>query len=206
MSNTRSARSVAPRGAAYVVVSTVVLLLMLVSPAAAESPPEVVAAADANGGVYIAPRMGEFDEPRLASIVSRTQLDGLRLLVIAPRTAEPDSEAFALRVRQAADVEAVLLFDADGLAWASVVADYDDGFVRAVDGARSTSTPEAATEEFVQQLMNEPDRPLPDVISTVIRWIILLLIALGLAPLAEQQLQRRRRRQAVDRQPLTEAS
>lgn len=204
--STRSARSIAPRGAAYVVVSTVFLLLMLVSPATAESPPEVVAAADANGGVYIAPRMGEFDEARLASIVSRTQLDGLRLLVIAPRTAEPDSEAFALRVRQAADVEAVLLFDADGLAWASVVADYDDGFVRAVDGARSASTPEAATEEFVQQLVNEPDRPLPEVISTVIRWIILLLIALGLASLAEQQLRRRRRRQAVDRQPLNEAS
>lgn len=186
-------------------VVSVVVWLTLVAPGGAETPAEVIASADDNGGVYLAPRMGEFDEAQLMSVVSRTQRDGVRLLVVAPRVAEPDSEAFALRVRQAADIDAVLLFDAEGVAWASVSDEYEDGFVRAVEGARSAATPESATEAFVQELLNEPDRPLPDVIATIIRWTVYLLIALGLAALAEQLLRRRRRQEQIAQQELNEA-
>lgn len=183
-----------------------VAVLLAGAPVSAERPSEVIADADANGGVYVAPSMGEFDEEQIASIISRTQIEGVRLLVIAPQEAEPDSEAFALRVRQAADTDAVLLFDAEGTAWASVAADYDDGFVRALAAARAAPSPEEAAEAFVQQLLIEPERPLPEIISTVIRWTIYLLVALGLAAVAEQILRRRRQLARQSRQEVNEAS
>ncbi|MFT7601201.1 MAG: hypothetical protein ACI8TP_004152 [Acidimicrobiales bacterium] len=169
--------------------------------ASAETPAEVVAEVG-DDGVYISPTIDApdgtpLDAASFRPTVEEAQRLGIRLLVIAPADPQPDAESFALRVRQAADVEAVVLFAADGNVYGSVVDDYDTGYIRALAGARSAPTADLAVQTFLDQLVTEPDRPLPSVIATIVRSVIYLVIILGLAVLAEQFFRRRPRQRAA---------
>lgn len=168
------------------------LLLMAAAAAVKAETPTMVADEVSGDGIYVASGISGIDATALTPTIERAQRLGVRLIVVAPVDPQPDAESFSLRVRQAADVEAALLFAPDGSVWASVVEDYDDGFVRAIVAARAAEDPEEAADVFLTELVTEPDRPLPDVIRTVIQTVIILLLALGLAVVAEQLLRRRR--------------
>ena len=154
--------------------------------------PTMVADEVAGDGIYVGDGVTGIDIAAIEPIIARAQQIGIRLVVVAPDDPQPDAESFALRVRQAADVEAALLFAPDGTIWASVVDDYEDGFVRAVNAARAAERPDLAADVFLTALVTEPDRPLPGVIGTIIRIVIFLLLALGVAVAAEQVVRRRR--------------
>lgn len=171
-------------------------LFLWLGPVEAETPSEVVEQASGDG-VYIGSGVGPIDEDLLVATVERAQRIGLRLLIVAPADPEPDPEAFALRVRQAADVDGVLLFGPDGGIYASVTDDYKDGIIRALSAARAASTPDVAADQFLTELTTEPDRPLPDVILTIVRAVIYLVVLLGLAALAEHLYRRWKRKNSV---------
>lgn len=171
-------------------------LFLLVGPLDAETPSEVVEETSVDG-VYIANGVGPIDEDLLIPVVESAQRQGIEMVIVAPRDPQPDAEAFALRVRQAADADVALLFGPDGGIFASVVEDYDDGLVRALDKAEAESSPDLVADAFLTELTTEPDRPLPEVIRTVVKVVIYLLIMLLLAALAEQLFRRWRRNRRV---------
>lgn len=171
-------------------------LFLWLGPVEAETPSEVVEETTADG-VYIANGVGPIDESLLVPIVERAQREGIEMVIIAPRDPQPDAEAFALRVRQAAEADVALLFGPDGGIFASVVEEYEDGIVRALDRADAESTPDQAADAFLAELTTEPERPLPGVIWTVVKAVIYLLVLLLLAAVAEQLFRRWRRNRQV---------
>lgn len=172
-------------------------LLLWLGPVDAETPSEVVDATSVDG-VYIANGVGPIDENLLFPIIERAQRQGIEMIIIAPRDPQPDAEAFALRVRQAAEADVALLFGPDGGLFASVVEEYEDGLIRALDKGRVEATPDQVADAFFTELTTEPERPLPAVIWTVVKAVIYLLVLLILAAVAEQLFRRwRRNRQVV---------
>ena len=172
-------------------------LFLWLGPAEAETPREVVEET-AIDGVYIANGVGPIDESLLIPVVEDAQRQGIEMVIVAPRDPQPDAEAFALRVRQAAEADVALLFGPDGGLFASVVEDYDDGLIRALENAEAEPTPDRVAQAFLTELTTEPERPLPEVIRTVVKVVIYLLVMLLLAAVAEQFFRRwRSNRQAT---------
>jgi hypothetical protein len=160
-------------------------------PVSAETPAEVVEGAN-GGGLFIAPGIGAFDEVALVAVVERAQRLGIQMLIVAASDPQPDDAAFALRVRQRADVEVALLFGPEGEIEASVVDEYKNHYPRSLESAKAATTPDEAADLFLTQLTTEPDRSFPDVITTIVRGVVYLLVILLLASIAEHLLRRRR--------------
>ncbi len=171
-------------------------LFLWLGPVEAETPSEVVDET-AVDGVYIANGVGPIDENLLIPVVEQAQRQGIEMVIIAPRDPQPDAEAFALRVRQAAKADIALLFGPDGGVFASVVEEYEDAIVRAMDKADGEPTPDRVAEAFLAELTTEPERPLPAVIWTIVKAVIYLLVMLLLAAVAEQLFRRWRRNRQV---------
>ncbi len=191
-----SFRSVVTAALALTVAATVTM----VDSAAAETPTEVIAGL-ADDGVFVAPTATQVDPavvPELAGVVASARGIGINLVIVAPVDPQPDAESFSLRVLQAAAADAVLMADAvlvvspEGELEASVVDDYTDFVVPALEAARQAPTPQAAGEAFVARLDQEPDRSLPGTVRTIVTVVALMLAVLGIAVVLERIVRRRR--------------
>lgn len=174
--------------------------LAMVNPAMAETPTEVIAGL-ADDGVFVAPNATQVDQavvPALAGVVVSARSVGINLVIVGPVDPQPDAESFSLRVLQAAEADAVLMADAvlvlppEGELEASVVDDYTDFVVPALEAARQAPTPQAAAEAFVARLAQEPDRSLPGTVQTIITVVALMLGVLGIAVVFERIVRRQR--------------
>ena len=174
--------------------------LAMVNPAMAETPTEVIAGL-ADDGVFVAPNATQVDQavvPALAGVVVSARSVGINLVIVGPVDPQPDAESFSLRVLQAAEADAVLMADAvlvlppEGELEASVVDDYTDFVVPALEAARQAPTPQAAAEAFVARLDQEPDRSLPRTVQTIITVVALMLGVLGVAVVFERIVRRQR--------------
>lgn len=172
----------------------------MVNPAMAETPTEVIAGL-ADDGVFVAPNATQVDQavvPALAGVVVSARSVGINLVIVGPVDPQPDAESFSLRVLQAAEADAVLMADAvlvlppEGELEASVVDDYTDFVVPALEAARQAPTPQAAAEAFVARLDQEPDRSLPRTVQTIITVVALMLGVLGVAVVFERIVRRQR--------------
>lgn len=171
-------------------------MFLWMAPVGAETPTEVVEET-AGDGIYIARGADPVDESLLIPVVERAQREGIEMVIISPRDPQPDPESFALRVRQAADADVALSLGPEGRIYASVVEDYEDGIIRALNAAEAAAGPEAAADVFLTELTTEPDRPLPEVIRTVVKTVIYLVVLLLLAAIAEQLFRRWRRNRSL---------
>lgn len=174
--------------------------LAMVNPAMAETPTEVIAGL-ADDGVFVAPNATQVDQavvPALAGVVVSARSVGINLVIVGPVDPQPDAESFSFRVLQAAEADAVLMADAvlvlppEGELEASVVDDYTDFVVPALEAARQAPTPQAAAEAFVARLAQEPDRSLPGTVQTIITVVALMLGVLGIAVVFERIVRRQR--------------
>ncbi len=166
-----------------------VLALLIAAPAGAEPPADVVSGA--TDGVYIAPGR-DFDAAELVGVVDAARARGVNMVIAAPADPEPDAEAYALRVRQLADVDAVLVFGLEGEVKGSVSDDYFDGFARAEKAAAAATTPAQAADAFFAELLKEPPGGLPDIVKDVARYVMILTVVVGLATAAEMVIRSRR--------------
>lgn len=179
---------------------TTAAIVAMVDPASAETPTEVVAGL-ADDGVFVAPTAAHVDQgtvPELAEVVASARDIGINLVIVAPVDPQPDAESFSLRVLQAAEAdtallaEAVLVLPPEGELEASVVDDYTDFVVPALEAARRSPNPQAASEAFVARLDHEPDRSLPATVRNVLAVVVLMLAVLGFAVVLERIVRRRR--------------
>lgn len=175
--------------AAAVLVMAVLVMALAPTAAAAESPNEVVE--DLVDGVYIATnRQGDATPEMFREAIDEATRDGIAMIVVVPRESIPYPEAFALRVRQAAEADIAVLFSEEGQVEASVAEELDDRAIPALDAARAAATPgEAATAYFVN-LTEEPDREVPDIVRTITNWVFYLLLVLGVVVFIELGLRR----------------
>lgn len=162
-------------------------LMLGVTPASAEPPLDVVASAV--DGVYVAPGR-TFDTDRLSTVVERARQNGITLLIAAPAAPEPDASAYALRLRQAADVDAAIVFGLEGEVAGSVGDDHFDGFARAEKAARAVmvepfADPVMAADAFVTELLSEPSGNLSEVVGDVGQAVLIFVVIIVAATGAE---------------------
>ncbi len=186
----------------WVGVFVITLSALVAAPAAAETPSEVVAETTGDG-IYIAnTRRNAFDVSMFQPTVDAAAREGIRMIVAVPFDPVPTTTAFARRIREASDADVALVFGPDGVLGADVSEDYEDDEVRALSAARERTTPEGQAEAFLVGLTTEPVRERPEIIDTVVRWIVILLVVLIAAALLEQgvrQAKRARRRYLLRR-------
>ncbi len=158
-----------------------------------ERPSDVLAATGADG-VYIgAGRESAFDEARLAGIVSAAADVGFSLVIIIPATAEPTTQAFALRVRQAADVDGVMIVDPVGLIDVSFADEYQEHEPRARTAVQSALSPYAAGQAVVDEIIRVPEQNLPSSVRSLVLVAGGLLAVLVVTSLVETRLRSSRR-------------
>lgn len=191
------------RLAALVVAFLPVFTVFLPGSAGAESPIEVADELSIDG-VYIAPGREEMDEDGLAASIQEARARGLRLVVVAPIDPQPDAASFARRVQEASDADAAIVFPVEGGLEAHVIDEFESARLRALGTARSKASPVAAVEAFSQELLTEPSRALPPIVSQIVAIVVLLALVLAGAVAIEQLLRRllrgrvRRRRQGSE--------
>jgi hypothetical protein len=168
---------------------TAVLVVTGAVAAEAESP-QVVAGELAIDGAYVAPERSDVDEALLVEQANQARALGLRLVVVVPNDPQPDPKAFARRVLEASDTDVALVFPPGGGLEADVVEGLESDSFRALAAARSKADPVVATEVFTRELLAEPDRPVPPVVSRTILTVLILAGVLAAAVILEQTLRR----------------
>lgn len=153
----------------------------IVGPAAAETPSQVVEEAAIDGVFVATARQRQFDESMFTPVVARAKDLGVTLIVAVPFEAEPNTTAFARRVREAADVDVAIVFGPDVEFGADVAEELEDGEVRAINAAREAVDPVAQVDAYLLALTTEPVRTRPAIIGKVVNWVIVLLLVLLIA-------------------------
>jgi len=175
------------------------------APAVGEKPSKIVDET-ADDGIYIAPaRRTQFDSSMFTQVISDARALGITLIIAVPFEAEPTTMAFARRAREAADVDAVIIFGPDGVFATNVSEDLEDNSVRALNAARAQTAPQAQAETFLAEWTTDPVRKRPAVIDQTIRWVVILVaVLLGTAFLEQgvHYLKRLRRRALLRRQQM----
>ncbi len=182
---------------------TAILLLGpgVIAPAGAESPTEV--AEDlAVDGVFLAPGR-VLDEEGLIVAVQEARARGLRMVVVAPNDPQPTASAFARRVAEASDADVAIVFPREGGLEAFAVDDFESGHLRALGAARAQATPLGAVQAYTAEVLSEPERPVPPIISQLVTVLVLLALILGAVVAIEQLLRRLLRRGGRGRNPVS---
>ncbi len=187
--------SLRSRLGALLVGAIAILVPLVAVPASAEAPVDVVTGA--SDGVYVAPGR-DYDAEELRAVVERAQASGITMLIAAPADPQPDAAAFALRLRQLAEIDVALVFGLEGEVKGSVSDDYFDGFARAEKAAAAATTPAQAADDFFGELLEQPPGGLPDIVKDVARWVMILAVVVALASAAEMALRSRQRTEAAD--------
>ncbi len=164
-------------------------LTVLTGRAGAESP-IVVGGELAVDGVFVAPERPEVSESQLVESVKQARALGLRLVVVVPNDPQPDPKAFARRILEASDADVALVFPPDGGLEANVVDEFASVGLRALTAARSKSNPVVATDTFTQELLAEPSRSIPPVVSRTVLGVVVLAVILAAVVMLEQGLRR----------------
>ena len=167
----------------------IVVFTTIVAPVSAESPTKVAEELSIDG-VFVAPGRDDIVEADLVASVDRAQALGLRLVVVAPADPQPNSEAFARRIQEAADVDAAIVFPPDGGFEAHSVDEFKSNRLRAVSAARSKANPLAAVDAYYNELLVEPERGLPPIIRQLTLIVLLLAVVLAAVVVLDQVLRR----------------
>lgn len=182
-----------PTKSLALILSVVMVVLTLPAVASAEDPDDVVRFLGLTEGVYVAPaRRTQFDREAIQMALAEAESQGLTAAVIVPSDPFPTNDAFALRVRQASEIDLIISFGPDGEIDASLSNESDADVLRALRAARAASTPEAAVAAFLNDMVSEPIRETPSLVSDVLRWAIILVCVLAFAVAVEAFLRRRR--------------
>lgn len=183
------------------------LLALGVTPALAENPGDILSDL-VDDGVYIAPgRSDEADAGSFLPVIEQARADGVTMAVVWPDDPQPNTGAFARRVQEASMFDVVLVFGSDGVLGTFVSEDYEEGAIRASAAARAASEPTVKASAYLSGLLDEPVRDRPAIVNTLVRWIVILLVALVAGAVGEQmirQFKKSRKRQKI--RARTEAS
>ncbi len=185
-------------GAGGGLITMVVMATTFASPSLAEQPSLIVAETADDGTYVAASRQATFNESMFVEVIARARSMGISLIVVVPDEAEPSTTAFALRSREAADVDVAIVFGPDELFAADVADEYEETGARALNAAREANTPTDKIDVFLTDLTTEPERLRPAMVNRVVRWVVtLLLILLGAALLDALWRQARKSRRRV---------
>lgn len=171
---------------------SVLILGLAPSGAGAESP--TAAIEGSQNGVYVGPGR-TIDREAMAAVVSRARTMGIEMMIAVPTRPEPTASAFALRVRQAAELDVVLVVDAQGTVHGSVGDDHFDGFARAEKVARAIDDPAEAAGVFLTELTDGAPGGTPAIVGTLARWVFVFFVVVALATGAEVALRSRQIRE-----------
>ncbi len=164
------------------------LLGPLLSPTmvSAEQPSLVISALE-NDGVFINNRRnGDVDRERLVTVVDDAAALGYRMAIVIPLDPLPDLRAFVLRVQQGGEFDVVLGFGLEGELEAETSDDLKKDRLSALAAARANDGGyEDVSELFLVELTTEPVQEIPGSVQRIIRWVIWLVVLLGLAIFAE---------------------
>jgi hypothetical protein len=173
--------------------AAVFVALVTVAPAAAENPSELGADL-ADDSVYIAPRrIDEVDAAPVTQVLERVRADGLTVYVLWPDEPLPNTGAFARRVQELYEVDVVLVFGPEGQLGSHVSDDLEGDTIRALNAARQADGPAEIVDAYVAGLLEEPERPRPAIVNTLVRWIAILVGALVAAAVGEQMIRQYKR-------------
>lgn len=163
---------------------------------AAEQPSPVIEALAADGVFVHSRRSAEVDRQQLAAVVEEAGARGYGMAIVVPLEPLPDLRAFVLRVQQGGEFDIVLGYGLEGEIEASTSDAFDNsdrlsalGVVRDAGGGT-----EALAGLFLDELTTDPPSELPGTVRTTIRWVVLLVIALGVTIAVEQLWRSRSRR------------
>jgi hypothetical protein len=175
------------------ILSVVLLVLTVPAVASAEDPEDVVRFIGLTDDVYVAPsRRTQFDREAIQIALAAAGNQGLTAAVIVPSDPFPSNDGFALRVRQASEIDLIISFGPDGEIDASLTNESDADVLRALRAARIADTPEGAVAAFLEDMVTEPVQETPSLVGDVLRWAIILVIVLAVAVALEAFLRKRR--------------
>lgn len=158
------------------------------SPAAAENPADVLAGL-ADDGVYIAASRGsEADPGAFLPVIEEARAEGVSLAIVWPEDPQPNTGAFARRVQEASTFDVVLVYGPEGDFGSFVAEEFDEGAIRASAAARPVAEPAERASAFLTGLLEEPVRERPAIVNRLVRWIIILLVALVVGAVGEQMI------------------
>ena len=161
--------------------------------ASAEEPDEVITQLDRGDGVYVArTRRADYDREALQEALLQAEEQGLNAAVIVPSDPFPNNEAFALRVRQAGEYDLVISFGLEDEIDASLISTNEADPLRALAAARAARTPDAAVSAFLTDMVTVRIRETPSMVSSVLKWAIILVGVLATAVALESIVRRRR--------------
>ena len=175
------------------ILSSALIVLIVPAVASAEDPEAVVRFIGITDGVYVAPsRRAEFDRDAIQVALAEAEDQGLTAAVIVPSDPFPSNDAFALRVRQASEIDLIISFGPDGEIHASLTNESDADVLRALRAARAADTPEGAVAAFLEDMVTEQVQETPSLVGDVMRWAIILVIVLAIAVALEAFFRKRR--------------
>lgn len=173
--------------------AAVVVALLTVAPAAAENPSELQADL-ADDSIYVAPsRVDEVDAGPVVQVMERVRAEGLTVYVLWPDEPLPNTSAFARRVQELYEVDVVLVFGPEGQLGSHVSEDLEGDTIRALSAAREVEEPAEIVDAYLDGLLEEPVRPRPAIVNTLVRWIAILVGALVAAAVGEQMIRQYKR-------------
>lgn len=152
--------------------------LLGVGPAGAESP-TVMADEVAEDGVFVAAFRNDVDEAALIAAVEDARNNGLDLVVIVPGDPQPTAKAFARRVQELTEVDAVVVLPSDGPLEAYVMEDLSTARPRAVDAARTLADPARAVATFAEELTTVAETGRPAIVGQILRALLLFAVVIG---------------------------
>lgn len=206
----RIARGLSPTRSLAWLGCVVAIFVVLANPSAAENPGDVLPEL-ADDGVYVASsRSGEADAASFVPVIEQARADGVSLGVVWPADPQPNTSAFARRIQEASMLDVVLVFGPDGDFGSFVSEDYQEGSIRAAAAARPIADPVSRVDAYMTGLLEEPVRERPAIVNDLVRWIVILLVALVIAAVGEQMIRqfkksRKRKKLATQTQSETES-
>lgn len=184
------------------------LVLVLIAPAAEAEQPKPVIESLAGDGVFVhSRRAADVDREALAGVVDDARSLGYSMAIVVPLDPLPELRSFVLRIQQGGEFDIVLGYGLDGEVEASTSEAFGNSDRLSALSATRTTTggAEELAARFLTELTTEPEAELPDTVRTIIRWVVILLVLLGVV-IALEQLWRARSRRGRDERPATDQS
>jgi hypothetical protein len=154
-------------------------LLLPAGPAEAESPSRV-AEETADDGVFVGIGRGDdVDEAALMAAVENASFDGLRIVVVVPQDPQPTAKAFARRVQEQTEADAVLVFPEEGPLESYMADELSSSRIRATEAARSLVDPARAVSAFAEEVNSVGETGTPRIIRQVINALLLMALVIG---------------------------
>lgn len=179
------------------------LVLVVIAPAAEAEQPKPVIESLAGDGVFVhSRRAAEVDREVLAGVVDNARSLGYSMAIVVPLDPLPELRAFVLRVQQGGEFDIVLGYGLDGEVEASTSEAFGNSDRLSALSATRTTTggAEELAARFLTELTTDPETELPDTVRTIIRWVVVMLVLLGVT-IALEQLWRARSRRGQDDRP-----